>query len=169
LFYTVTIIFTRLMKVIREFLLRELTMREHAHMHREDLEKMSVEVNDNIDWCVSSMEVELCIKYITIIGNLSTALGRFRLKKSISYGLPAKSVDSEVLNCALRIVPRYHELMLKGLSLTHSGVAVRIKRGLSVKGRVVNPGTTTFLNELEAVLLEHLGYVEIIDPLSLDY
>ncbi len=155
--------------MIREFLLRELTLKEHARIQREDLERMSVEINDTIDWCASSMETELCAKYISIVEELSTALGRFRLKKSLSYKLPLESVDREALSCALRIVPRYHELLLKGLTLTHSGVAVRIKRGLSVNGRVVAPGTVTFLNELEAILLEYLGYAEIIDPLPLTY
>ncbi len=155
--------------MIRELLLRELTLKEHARIQREDLERMSVEINDTIDWCSSSMETELCAKYISIIEELSTALGRFRLKKSLSHKLPLESVDREALSCALRIVPRYHELLLKGLTLTHSGVAVRIKRGLLVNGRAVAPGTVTFLNELEAILLEYLGYAEIIDPLPLTY
>jgi len=159
----------RSIRMIREFLLRELTLKEHARIQREDLEKMSVEINDTIDWCASSMETELCAKYISIVEELSTALGRFRLKKSLSYKLPLESIDREALSCALRIVPRYHELLLKGLTLTHSGVAIRIKRGLSVNGRVVAPGTVTFLNGLEAILLEYLGYAEIIDPLPLTY
>jgi len=155
--------------VIRELLLRELTTKEHARIQREDLERMSVEINDTIDWCASSMETELCTKYVSIIEGLSTALGRFRLKKSLSYKLPPESVDYEVLSCALRIVPRYHELLLKGLTLTHNGIAVRVKRELSVNGRVVAPGTVTFFDELEAILLEYLGYAEIIDPLPLTY
>ncbi len=155
--------------MIRELLLRELTMKEHARIQREDLERMSVEINETIDWCAASMETELCAKYIGIIEELSSALGHFRLKKSLSYKPSLESVDYKALSCALRIVPRYHELLLKGLTLTHSGIAVRVKRGLSVNGRIVAPGTATFFDELEAILLEYLGYVEIIDPLPLTY
>lgn len=153
--------------MIREILLRELTMKEHARIHREDLEKISIEINDTVDWCTSSLEVELCTRYVNIVRDLTNALGRFRLKKSLSYEPPVGSADYEALICALRIAPRYHELLFKGLSLSHVGVAVRIRRGISISNRIVTPGTVTFLNELEAVLLEYLGYVEIIDPLPL--
>jgi len=147
--------------------LKELTSREHIRIRREDLEKISAEINDTIDWCASGLETELCVKYINMVRELSTALSRFRLKKALSHEPPAKSIDHEVLSCALWIIPRYNELLLKGLSLTHLGIAVRVKRGLSINGRLAPPGTITFLDELEATLLEYLGYVEIIDPMPL--
>jgi len=153
--------------LIREMLLRELTMKEHVRIRRDDIERTSAEINDTIDWCASELNVELCAGYVNIIKELMNALGRFRLRKSLSYEPPRESIDYGALMCALRIAPRYHELLFKGLGSANMGVAVRIRRGISVRDRIVTPGTVTFLNELEAVLLEYLGYVEVIDPLPL--
>jgi len=142
-------------------------MKESTRIQREDFDKISAEINDTIDWCASSLESELCMKYVDIVKEFSNALGRFRLKKSLSYEPPIESIDREVLKCALEMIPRYYELLFKGLSLTHVGIATRVKRGISVNGRIASPGTIIFMSELEAILLEYLGYVEIIDPFPL--
>jgi len=149
--------------MIREYLKNEISNLKPAKISREVLENLYREIQHVLDWCLSNLMLEVCSHYIELLDDLASKLAKVRLAKSVDFTIPEDSIDKEVINLSLGIVERYFKLTLKGFVDSEGYVAVVVKSSdLVVDGKHFSKGALTTLKIHKALLLEKLGYIDIV-------
>ncbi len=149
--------------MIREYLRNEISSLKPAKISKEVLESLYREIQNILDWCLSNLMLDVCTHYIGLLDDLASKLARVRLAKSVDSPIPKNSIDEEIINLSISIVERYFKLVLKGFVDSEGYVAVIVKSNdLVIDGKRLSRGAFTTLRINKALLLEKLGYIDIV-------
>lgn len=149
--------------MIREYLKNEISSLKPAKIPREVLESLYKEIQHVLDWCLSNLILDVCTYYVELLDDLASKLAKVRLAKSVDSSIPEDSIDKEVVDLSVGIVERYFKLTLRGFVDSEGHVTVVVKNNdLVVDGKRLSKGALTTLKANKALLLEKLGYVDIV-------
>jgi len=157
--------------LLRELILKELSSKEPVVLTKDVIDGASSYIQESIDWCASALNPSLCMEFIGIVNDIISSLSTVRLRKFVNLkdalgnDFAKASADFEVLNRAVSLIRRFMELSLCGLT-SGGKVAVRFRELVTLGNREFPRGATVLVDVDNALLLELLGYAEIIGKLS---
>ncbi len=142
---------------------RELETESLISLSYNDWEEISREIRNFAMQCSESINREACDRRLEGYKELFRDLIRYRLYKSLKIGsVPEDSIDSPFLKVIVNLVESMVKTLDEVIADEKGNVLVVVRKRIEIKGVVTKPGEAILLNFIEAVILDALGYVEML-------
>jgi phosphotransacetylase len=150
---------------LRDLIRREVSSVVPAEINYEVVEETSNDVAETISFCLSKFELSTCQDYINLVHTFVKNLGKVRVSKFLDIEkTQAESTDNNFLGSIAEIITKYYEILLLGFVGHDKRVAVEIKQAFKLNNRHYLRGGMAFIPILEAILLDSVGIVKILNP-----
>jgi len=150
---------------LRKIMVNELLSGDLTLISKDDLADVNKYITQMLLWC-SDLDISICAKFLETLKIIVDTLAKLRLMKvSANSGVNEQSFDYNLLNELMKLVSKYYRVLMLGLSDPNGNVLVKVINDMEVRGRSFRRGVVTLTPLVDAVFLECLGFVKILDDI----